>query len=116
MGPAFPWRSQDQWSGLLDLVQKDSQGATGDPGDVQFGHFSGVLDDDSQSLLQPRCSFLGTGNVSSLSQLSEKVAAPFQGGVRLHLTCPEGRSPGATGKVFFEGPQFPSPLEMHLRQ
>lgn len=39
-GASVSLRSQDQWSGLLDLVQRDSQGATGDRGDVQFGHFS----------------------------------------------------------------------------
>lgn len=38
-GQRFP-KISGQWSGLLDLVQRDSQGATGDRGDVQFGHFS----------------------------------------------------------------------------
>lgn len=54
MGLVFPWRYQDQWSGLLDLVQRDSQGATGDHGlgDVQFGHFS-LESRESWALTEP---------------------------------------------------------------
>lgn len=41
-GASVSLEISDHWSGMLDLVQRDSQRATGDCGlgDVGFGHFS----------------------------------------------------------------------------
>lgn len=41
-GASISLEISDHWSGMLDLVQRDSQRATGDCGlgDVGFGHFS----------------------------------------------------------------------------